>query len=277
MPDMEQVYEILKDYETRLRYLEAIDPGAGGGLKDHDHTAVVGDGGVLTGDEHDLWGEYLEIVKPAAPAANKIRFYASDLGGVTRLYTTDSAGLQTLLAGGGMGDVDTVDTIHAGAAPAANSLLALGAASIFPADVVDWGTLTLDAQVFADSWNNVVAWVLPGAHVNWQTDTQTTNVTPRRTSTVIAIAHVTWQDSTAGRTSFMNFRWDLNGVAGTTQGPLGCQFSRREGHPILGIWTGVTAGAKALTLEAQKTVPAWQADTIIVASRFAIVFMLPED
>ena len=89
---MDQIYQILADYERRLRYLEAIDPGAGaGGITDHDHTVAVGDGGVLTGDEHDLWSEYLEIVKPAAPAANKMRFYASDDGsGKTRMYHIDT-------------------------------------------------------------------------------------------------------------------------------------------------------------------------------------------
>ena len=275
MPDsMEQVYEILTDYERRLRYLEAIDTT--GALTDHNHTGAGGDGGILTGDEHDSFSEYAEIGSPANPAANKLRMFAKDIGGNSRLHMRDSAPVEFQLAGGGEGDVHTVDTIHAAAAPAANILLALNGASIFPADCVDWGTLTLDAQVWMGSWYNAVAWVLAN-NIIWQSDTQSTIITPRRKSTVVVIGMVTWQDSTATRAVFMDFRWNLNAVAGQNNGPFGNQAARREGHTLIGVFTAVPAGARTLMLQAQKTNVVFQADAVTIATRYTAIFVLPED
>lgn len=279
MPDMEQIYKVLADYERRLRYLEAIDrTTAGGAIGDHDHTAVPGDGGVLTGDEHDLWGEYLEIVKPASPAANKMRFYAGDDGaGVTRMYHTDSAGLQTLIAGGGVGDVDTVDTIHAAAAATANYLVALDAAGEFPADVVGFDALTLPAQVWATIWQSVVPVFFNDNDILWDDDTETTSVTLRRKSDVVVIGAVGWQNSIAGRVYNWEMRWDLDGTPSVETGKLGNQVSRLENTVVLGKWTGVAAGARTLTLQAHKTEVAWQADDVTVHRRTAAIIIIPVD
>lgn len=71
----------------------------------HNHTATAGDGGVLTDDEHDGFIELVEIASPTAPAANKMRLYAKDVAGITKLYAKDSAGTDTDLGatGGGGG------------------------------------------------------------------------------------------------------------------------------------------------------------------------------
>jgi hypothetical protein len=79
---------------------------------DHDHTAGAGDGGVLTNDEHDGFSEYGEIATPANPAANKVRLYAKDDGGVSKLYYRDSAGTETAIVAG------TVDATSVNAAGA---------------------------------------------------------------------------------------------------------------------------------------------------------------
>jgi len=277
MPDMEQIYKILADYERRLRYLEAIDPGSGGsGLTDHDHTAVAGDGGVLTGDEHDLWSEYLEIVKPGAPAANKIRFYAADLATVTRLFTTDSAGLQTLLAGGGVGDVDTVDTIHAAAAATANYLVALDAAGEFPADVVGFDALALPAMVWVDVWYNTTAVTFTDDDILFDDDTQTHDVTLRRKSDVVVIGNISWNQTTA-RTNNWEMRWDLDGTPGTVTNNIGNTASTVMYHAVLGRWSGVAAGARTLMLQCRKTQVAQQADDVTVYARNVIILIIPVD
>jgi hypothetical protein len=72
------------------------DLSATGGLTDHDHTAG-GDGGVLTNETHDGYGEYTEISAPSTPAANKLRLYAKDRGGDSRLHTKNDAGTEHLM------------------------------------------------------------------------------------------------------------------------------------------------------------------------------------
>lgn len=56
-------------------------------------------GGITIGgnDEHAGYSEYTEIAAPANPAANKMRAYAKDVGGVTGLAFKDSAGVETVL------------------------------------------------------------------------------------------------------------------------------------------------------------------------------------
>src|SRR6266542_203268 len=48
------------------------------GQQSHNHTSTSNDGGVLTNDEHDGYGEYAEMSAPSTPAANKLRLYAKD-------------------------------------------------------------------------------------------------------------------------------------------------------------------------------------------------------
>lgn len=70
----------------------------------HDHTTADGSG-VLTNDEHDGYGQYAEIATPATPAANKLRLYAKDSAGVTKLYYKDDAGNEVGPLGTGTGAV----------------------------------------------------------------------------------------------------------------------------------------------------------------------------
>ena len=62
----------------------------------HDHTAADASG-PMTNDEHDGFSEYTEIATPVNPAANKMRFYPVDVGGVTGWALLDSAGQETVL------------------------------------------------------------------------------------------------------------------------------------------------------------------------------------
>ena len=63
----------------------------------HDH-ASAGDGGVLTGDRHDSFGEYDEIAAPGTPSAARVRIYAKSDG---KMYRKDDAGTEAELGGGG--------------------------------------------------------------------------------------------------------------------------------------------------------------------------------
>src|SRR5688500_18293230 len=52
--------------------------------------------------------EITEISTPSNPATNKLRVYAKDVGGVTKLHTLDAAGTETEVGtggGGGSGDM----------------------------------------------------------------------------------------------------------------------------------------------------------------------------
>jgi hypothetical protein len=51
--------------------------------------------------EHYL--EFEEISTPSNPATDKVRMYAKDDGGTTKVYTLDSAGTETELGAGGSG------------------------------------------------------------------------------------------------------------------------------------------------------------------------------
>lgn len=76
-----------------------LAPSAGGA---HDHTTADGSG-VLSGDEHDSFSEYAEIAAPSSPAANKLRMYAKDSSGVSKLFYKDEAGTETGPLGTGSG------------------------------------------------------------------------------------------------------------------------------------------------------------------------------
>ena len=77
-----------------------LTSGGGGPFIDHDHTAT-GDGGILSGDKHDTFSEYIALgTPPATPSSNRVRvfaetFNASALG--DRLVYKDDQGLYHLL------------------------------------------------------------------------------------------------------------------------------------------------------------------------------------
>lgn len=62
----------------------------------HDHTSADASG-PLTNDEHDGYSQYAEIAAPASPAADRLRVYAKDVGGVTALAFKNSAGVETTI------------------------------------------------------------------------------------------------------------------------------------------------------------------------------------
>lgn len=67
---------------------------SGPALLDHNHTSIPGDGGVLTGDEHDSFSNYLGIATPATPAAGNCRIYAKTGNGHTILHLVDQDGTE---------------------------------------------------------------------------------------------------------------------------------------------------------------------------------------
>lgn len=76
-----------------------------GATSDHNHSSSAGDGGKLTNDEHDGYSEYAEIAAPSSPAADKLRLYAKDDGGTTKLYYKRSTGTEVELGAAGSGSV----------------------------------------------------------------------------------------------------------------------------------------------------------------------------
>lgn len=80
----------------------------------HDHTAAAGHGGVLTNDEHDGFSEFTEVASPATPAANKIRVYAKDDVGVSKLFYKRDDGTEVGPLGVAGALVDHDHTVTAG-------------------------------------------------------------------------------------------------------------------------------------------------------------------
>jgi len=191
------------------------------------------------------------------------------------------AHLETEAEGGGGGDADTVDGFHASAVPTANYLLALNASAEFPADVVSFGALTLEAQTFVPAlWQNQVAWNM-AANNNWQQDTQSTTITLRRKSDVVILSDVTWNNSTAARTNGQAFRWTLGGAgvtgSSTGTGNIGNTLSTVEHHFVQELFAAQAAGTYTLRLEAQKTQVAWSGDNVNIYYRIVIPLIIPVD
>lgn len=71
-----------------------------------DSLSRSGQGGMLADLEVDANAISLtEISSPSSPAANNIKVYAVDVTGTSKLAYKDSAGTETVLGGGGAGDV----------------------------------------------------------------------------------------------------------------------------------------------------------------------------
>lgn len=95
-------------YDSSLsKWMALFD--SGGSLSAHDHTSAGGDGGVLTGDRHDSFSEYVEIASPSSPAANELRVFAKDVSGDTHLFQRESDGTEIDLAAGGSGTGESVN------------------------------------------------------------------------------------------------------------------------------------------------------------------------
>lgn len=174
------------------------------------------------------------------------------------------------------GDAHTVDGFHASAAALANTLIALAGDANLPDDTVDFGSLELAAQVWVKWWpTNVVGWNMANNN-NWQTDTQTTTINPRRKSDLVVIGDILWVNSTAARIANMMMRWSLDGVGlwGDTY-HIGNSFDLREHTTVLGVFPDVSAGVKTLALQAQK--PTVAADTVWIYKRNVIILVLPKD
>ena len=171
-------------------------------------------------------------------------------------------------------NADTVDGFHASGTPMAGTLLALDASSTWPDDVVDFGTLTTDAQVYATTWENDTMWTLSNSS-GWQTDTQSTTVTVRRKSTVVVALSFRWTDATASRIDIVQFRLSLGGSADIDTDLLGCTVNTRMFPTVWGHWTGVTSNS-TLVLQAAKN-GSYLSDTVWVTDRKAIIWVIPED
>lgn len=276
MPDGDRLLEeVIPDILRRLRYLEQLERRDVPGLADHDHTGA-GDGGVLTGDVHDGFSEYAEIVAPANPAADSTRLYTRDDAGTSKMYYRRSDGTEIELGGGGGGDADTVDGYHASNVPSPLTLLALNAAAEFPDNVVNFNALTLAAQVYAAYWRNANAVTFTDNDTDWDNDTQSTPVTVRRRSTVVVVGDIAWVNPT-GRANNWEMRWDLDGTGGGDSGNIGNTAGTVEHHIVLGFWADVSAGDKTLTLQVHKTQVAQQNDDVTVYIRHVVAFVLPID
>jgi hypothetical protein len=114
-------------------------PGGGGSLTSHNHTSAGGDGGVLTNDEHDGFGEYAEIAAPSTPASGKVRLYPKSDG---LFYSKDDAGTETLVSGGagGGGGSAAISRGVVGSRPAAGTAGTLYLATDAPLAFEDNGT-----------------------------------------------------------------------------------------------------------------------------------------
>ena len=75
MDPLDDIYREIRDIRRRLRDLEALDrrdvPESS--LAPHNHTAVEGDGGPLTNDEHDGYSEYAAIATPSTSLGGLVR------------------------------------------------------------------------------------------------------------------------------------------------------------------------------------------------------------
>lgn len=120
MDPLDDIYREIRDIRRRLRDLEALDrrdvPESS--LAPHNHTAVEGDGGPLTNDEHDGYSEYAAIASPDTPAAGKIRAYGVDDNGILKMAYKRPDGTQILLAEAASGAPSDaaylVEAAHAG-------------------------------------------------------------------------------------------------------------------------------------------------------------------
>lgn len=77
------------------------DVGIGRDLTVGRDIAVAGDAAIAGDLALVGMAELDEMAAPSNPAANKLRVYAKDVGGVTKLHTLDSAGTETAMGTGG--------------------------------------------------------------------------------------------------------------------------------------------------------------------------------
>jgi hypothetical protein len=85
----------------RLKQCSAVSPytfvtiggtGVSGTTLDHNHTSAVGDGGVLTADEHDSFSDYANVSTPATPSAGHARVFTLTSNGHTQFRVVDEDG-----------------------------------------------------------------------------------------------------------------------------------------------------------------------------------------
>lgn len=126
-------------------------------------------------------------------------------------------------------------------------------------------------DVVIASGTSVVNW--NSNTVAWHNDPNlSVSVNPVVTSTVMAWGYMTWRcDNT--RAQACAFRLNLNAVTGWNHGNVGAAGYRFNPITVLGIWTGVTAGAKALIFQLQ---PANAGDTIATWERHIFAIAIPE-
>jgi hypothetical protein len=86
----------------------------------HDHTGT-GDGGKLTAPVLDSYAVLEEIAAPSSPAADTVRLYAKDKGGITELFYKASDGTERDLSDASSTGANTTSTGAAGSEPGSPS------------------------------------------------------------------------------------------------------------------------------------------------------------
>ena len=225
-------------------------------------------------DSHDRLDSILGAGKSAPDGTLVTNFNADMVDGIHAATVATANRLLALDASAVLpASADMVDGLHAASVPTAGALLALDANGTWPDDVVDFGALTTDAQVYAVWWTNDTLWSMP-SDTNWNSDSQSTSVSIRRKSTVLVVGQFVWTDYTSGRIDACSFRWNFDGVAGPETGPLGTSYNSRNIATVLACYTGVTAGSKTLVLQSKKN---YASDGMWVINRRVAVIVIPED
>jgi len=133
------------------------------------------------------------------------------------------------------------------------------------ADALGTGAIVIASGVDTTLWSeNTVAW--------HDDPNLAVSINPVATSTVIGWGWMCWRNDTT-RAQALSLRLSLNAVAGWTHGAVGAQEYRFYGTTVLGIWTGVTTGAKDLIFQMQ---PTNAGDSIKTWQRHIFAIAIPE-
>jgi len=132
-------------------------------------------------------------------------------------------------------------------------------------DALGTGAIVIASGVDTTAWEETT--------VAWHDDPNlAVSINPVATSTVLAWGYMTWRCNNT-RAQAVSLRLSLNAVAGWTHGAVGATAYQFVGTTVLGIWTGVAAGAKDCIFQMQ---PFVAADSIKTWQRQIIAIAIPE-
>lgn len=135
--------------------------------------------------------------------------------------------------------------------------------------------MEVPSRVWAARWDDSTAWT-PANNTTWQDDATAVTLDILRVSTVVVTGLVEFDDATAARQAFMDFRWNLDGVNGMETGAI---YNSAAGYGTVtqpGVWFNVDIGPRVLKLQASKTNVAWQADAVTIRERKVSIIVIPE-